>query len=129
MLYNIVLVSAIQQHESATGIHMSPPSGTSLPPPTPSTPPGCHRAPGLSSLHRTADSHLPSILHTVVCMFPCCSLDPSHPLLPALRPPVCRLRLRLHSKWVHQYHLSRFHIYVVIHDICFSLSDFLHSVQ
>ena len=67
MLYNIVLVSAIQQHESATGIHMSPPSGTSLPPPTPSTPPGCHRAPGLSSLHRTADSHLPSILHTVVC--------------------------------------------------------------
>ena len=29
--YNIVLVSAIHQHESAIGIHMSPPSGTSLP--------------------------------------------------------------------------------------------------
>ena len=26
LLYNIVLVSAIHQHESATGIHMSPPS-------------------------------------------------------------------------------------------------------
>ena len=34
MLYNIVLVSAIHQHESATGIHMSPRSGTSLTSPT-----------------------------------------------------------------------------------------------
>ena len=33
-LYNILLVSAIHQHESATGIHMSPPSWTSLPSPT-----------------------------------------------------------------------------------------------
>ena len=32
MLYNVVWVSAIQQHESATGKHMSPLSGTSLPP-------------------------------------------------------------------------------------------------
>ena len=58
LLYNVVLVSAIQQHESAIGIQMSPPFGTSLPPPTLSTPPGCHGAPGLSSLHHTADSHL-----------------------------------------------------------------------
>ena len=34
MLYNIVVVSAIHQHESATGIHMSPHSGTSLTSPT-----------------------------------------------------------------------------------------------
>ena len=33
MLYNIVLVSAIQQDESALSIHRSPPSGTSLPGP------------------------------------------------------------------------------------------------
>ena len=26
LLYNVVLVSAVQQHESAVGIHMSPPS-------------------------------------------------------------------------------------------------------
>ena len=38
MLYNIVLVSAIHQHESDIGIHMPPPSSTSLPPPTPSPP-------------------------------------------------------------------------------------------
>ena len=36
LLYNIVLVSAMCQHESAIGIHMSPPSSTSLPLPTPS---------------------------------------------------------------------------------------------
>ena len=35
MLYNIVLLSAVYQHEAATGIHTSPPSQTSLPPPTP----------------------------------------------------------------------------------------------
>ena len=29
---------------------------------------------------------------------------------------------------VHLYHFSRFHIYVLIHDICFTLSDLLHSV-
>ena len=50
-LYNIVFVSAIYQHESATGVHISPPSWTSLPPPIPShpTPLGCHRAPGWAS--------------------------------------------------------------------------------
>ena len=38
MLYNIVLVSTPHQHESAIGIHMSLPFGTSLPPPAPSHP-------------------------------------------------------------------------------------------
>ena len=35
-LYNIVLASVIYQHESAIGIHMSPPFWFSFPPPTPS---------------------------------------------------------------------------------------------
>ena len=38
LLYNIVLVSAIYQHESVIGICMSPPSRSSLLPPTPSHP-------------------------------------------------------------------------------------------
>ena len=38
LLYSIVLVSAIHQHKSAIGIHMSPPSWTFLRPPTPSRP-------------------------------------------------------------------------------------------
>ena len=53
LLYNIVLVSAIHQHESAIGIHMpfSPAHPSHLwPHPTPL---GSHRAPGLSSLHHT----------------------------------------------------------------------------
>ena len=36
--------------------------------------------------------------------------------------------LILPCKLVHLYHFSRFHIYALIYDTCFSLSDFLHSV-
>ena len=36
--------------------------------------------------------------------------------------------LLLPCKPVHLYHFSRFHIYALIYDICFSLSDLLHSV-
>ena len=28
----------------------------------------------------------------------------------------------------YQYNISRFHVYVLVYDICFSLSDLLHSV-
>ena len=34
----------------------------------------------------------------------------------------------LSCKLVHLYHFSRFHIYALICDICFSFSDLLHSV-
>ena len=50
-------------------------------------------------------------------------------------PPLVSIRLFCTSvflflpcKLVHLYHFSRFHIYVLIYDICFSLSDSLHSV-
>ena len=36
--------------------------------------------------------------------------------------------LFLPCKPVHLYHFSRFHMYALIYDICFSLSDLLHSV-
>ena len=35
----------------------------------------------------------------------------------------------LSCKTVHLYHFSRFHIYALIYNICFSLSDLLHSVS
>ena len=36
--------------------------------------------------------------------------------------------LFLPCSWIYQYHFSRFHIYGWTYDICFSLSDLLHSV-
>ena len=50
MLYNIVMVFAIHQHESAMGADMSPhPKPLSYQPPRP-IPLGCPRAPALSAL-------------------------------------------------------------------------------
>ena len=71
-----------------------------------------------------------SVLHTVMYIFQCYSLYPSHPLLPPRRPQIHPLCLSLFPPWkqVHQYHFSRFHIYALIYDICFSFSDLLHSV-
>ena len=53
---------------------------------------------------------------------------PLLPLTVSTRPFSTSVPLFMPCKWVHQYHFSRFHIYVLIHDICFSLSDLLHSV-
>ena len=91
--------SAVHQHESATSIHMSTPSWTPLPSPPPHpTPLGCHRALGWTPCV-IANSHLPSVLHMVMYMFPCYSLNSSHPLLPLLFPQVFSLCLCLHCWW------------------------------
>ena len=52
----------IQEHQSAPGIHMSPPSLTSLPPPTPSHLSRLSQSTRLRSLCHTANSHFLSIL-------------------------------------------------------------------
>ena len=69
LLANIVLVSAIYQHESAIGIHMSSPSWNSLLPLIPSHPSRLSQSPSLSSLSHTANFHWLSVLHMVVYMF------------------------------------------------------------
>ena len=86
-----MFISPIHQHESATGIHISSPSWTNLPL---TTPLGCHRALGLSSLSHMANSHWLSILHMLMYMFWCHSLNSSYPLLPPLWPQVCSLYLQ-----------------------------------
>ena len=83
LLHSSVLISAIHQHELSVGIHISPPSWSSLPPPAPSHPSRLSQSPGLSSLSHTANSHWLSILHVLVYMFPCCSLHSAYPLLSA----------------------------------------------
>ena len=53
---------------------------------------------------------------------------------PVTFPPWCpylfstSVSLLLPCKLVHLYHFSSFHIYALIYNICFSLSDLLHSV-
>ena len=57
---------------------------------------GCHRTPGLNSLHHTANSHWLAILNMVIYMFQHHSFNSSHPLLSTLGPQVCSLCLHLH---------------------------------
>ena len=70
----------------------------------------------------------------------CIHVNPNHTIHPTTTtprrfPPLMSLRLFstsvslfLPCKPVHLYHFSRFHIHALIYVICFSLSDFLHSV-
>ena len=115
--------------EVTVSVHMCCPS-LSLPPPIHSHPPRLLQSPSLSSLSHTPNPHWLSILHMVVCMFQSYSLHSSHPLLSPLCPQICSLcvHLLLLCEQIHQYHPSRFHIYVLICNICFPLSDLLYSV-
>ena len=68
---------------------MSPLSGISLPPPSPSHPSRLSQSPDLSSLSHTANSHWLSILHMVVYMFPCYSLHPPTLFFPCTPVSIC----------------------------------------
>ena len=84
-----------------------------------------------SSLCYTAGSHLLSILYIFLYICQPQSPNSSHlsfPLLVSLCLFSTSVSLFLPCKLVHLYHSSRFHIYALIYDICFSLSDLLHSV-
>ena len=76
-----MMVFAICQHESATGVHVSsyaePPSHL---PPHP-IPQGCPRAPDLGALLPALNLHWSVILHMVMYLLQWCSLKPSHPCL------------------------------------------------
>ena len=80
LFHNVVLTSAVHQHESAIGIHVSPPSLNSLPP-IPSYPSRLLLSPSLSFPSHTSNFHWLSISHIAVCMLPCYFLHSSHPLL------------------------------------------------
>ena len=102
LLYNNVLASAIQQHESAMGVYVRPLQNP-RPPPSPGhllwvvTEHEVARPASYSTFPRL------SVLHAVVCVFPgyfsVCST------------------LSLEVEYVHKYHLSGFHLSVLIHYI------------
>ena len=96
--FTMLLVSAVQQSESAIRIHISPYALPLEPPSHPSypIPLGPHKV--LSwSLCYAAAYHEPSILHLVVYICQCYSLALSQLPLPPLCPQVCSLCLRLYS--------------------------------
>ena len=88
-----------------------------LPPHT--NPLGCHRASDLSSKLHAANFLRLSILHMMMHAFQCCSLNLPHSPFSAVSASqlFMPLSLSLPCKQVHQYHLSRLHIYVLINDI------------
>ena len=74
----------LMQLSTVQHIRMSPPSQTSLPPATPSHPSRLSQSTRSSFLCYTAASHQLSVLHTVMYMFQCYSLNLSYPLLSLL---------------------------------------------
>ena len=75
----------------------------------------------LSSPCHIAASHQRCVLHMVMGMFQCYSLNSSHSLLPLLCLQVYCLHLHLYSCLANtlQHHLSRLCKYAFIYDICF----------
>ena len=116
--YNIVLVSAIQQRESALGIQTSPPLKRPSHLPPHSIPLGCHRAPWVIQRIFTG-SHFVHV--SMFCVHASLLLSPFIPHSPS---PTVSTHLfstsvspLLPCKWVCQYHLSRFHMRALIYDI------------
>ena len=107
-------------HESTIGIHISPPSWTTPPPPhTLSRPSRLSQSTGFE-LSASYSKFPPAISCTNdMCMFQCYSLKLSCPLLPSL----CLYLFSMPAspslvyKQAHQYHLSRLHVCLLS---CFS---------
>ena len=142
LVYNIGLMSVIHQHELTIGVHLSPPSWISLPPPAHSHLPRLLQSPRPSSLSHTANSHWYQLTCVSVYAFmlfspfisPCPSSPPALPinLFSMSLPP-----LLLCTQICH-YHPSRFHICVNIWHLLFSFwltslciigSRFIHLIK
>ena len=130
MLYTIELDSAICQCESAVSIHMSPHlEPPSLPPPISSYSSGLSQ--GTRRELPVSHNKPPLAIYFVygnVCvsalLSPLISPSPS----PTVPTSLCSMSVSplLPYKWVHQHHFSRFHIHVLIYNVCFPLSDLFH---
>ena len=121
---------AVHQHESATGVHVSP-SWTTLPPPSP--------------YHLSGSSQCTSPKHPLSCIEPRLAIHflydiihvsmPFSQIIPPSPSPTESKRLFYTSVSLllsriqgYHYHLSKFHIYVLVCSIGVFLSGLLHSV-
>ena len=84
-------------------------------------------APAPSMLYPASDIDWQFVSYMIVYMFQCHSPKSSHPLPLPQSPKVCSLHLCLFC-WGYHYHLSKFHIYVLVYCIGVFLSGLLHSV-
>ena len=125
LLYSVVLLPTVQQSESALHTHASCLFGVSFLLRSP-------QSTKQSSLCFIVTFHQLSILYIIVYICPSSlSVHPTSPLtlLVSIHLFSTSTSLVLLCKQVHLCHFSRFHIYALIYDICFSLSDILHSVR
>ena len=122
----VVLVSAIH-HESAIGIHMSPPSCITFLLPILSHPSRMSQSIGFEIPYHRANSHWLSILHAVMYVFQCCSFHSSPPHLLPLCLKVCPLSLLLYHCLANRF-ISTIFLDCIIYEICFSLYDLLYAV-
>ena len=122
-----MLASAVQQSESALCKHTSPPSWASLLPHPHPAPLGCHRAP--SGACCAMRSFLLAIYFTHRSVYMSMLFSQSVPPSPSppLWPHVRSLHPCLYSCPANRFICTIF-FNVLIYDICFSLSDLLHSV-
>ena len=107
--------------------HPEPPSQL---PPEP-IPQGHPSAPALSALFHASNLDWSSISHMVIYTFQCYSLKSSHPHRLPQSLKVCSLLLCHLCPFcclAYSYHISKFHIYVIIYWTGVFLSDLLHSV-
>ena len=122
----------MHSHESAMGVHGFP---ILNPPHTPLPITSLRIVPVLrltfSTLSHKSNLDWQSVSHMVIYMFQCYSLKSSHPhLLP--QSPKSVLYICVSFAVSHKgppYHLSKFHIYVLLYCIDIFLSDLLHSVN
>ena len=121
-------------------VYMCPhPEPLSLLPPCPILQ-GHPSASALSTLSHTLNLDRQSISCMVIYMFQCCCHKSSHTCLLPQSPKVCSLHLCLLLSCIkdHHYHLSKFHIYELIHSIgvllwftslCTIGSSFIHLIK
>ena len=127
LLYNIVLVLPYNNMNPPRVYmcsHPEPPSY--LPPHT--IPLGHPSAPAPSILYPASNLGWRFVSYMILYMFQCHSPKSSHPLPLPQSPKDCSIHLCLFCIQGYRYHLSKFHIYVLVYCIGVFLSGLLHSV-